>query len=214
MWKGDLQMKRRINLQLFADIDAIITANAQAFEGSTAKDQYTALTAKLGELGYDVLLNNKKQAEFIPSSRLSEVVSQRDGFKAQVEAQNDELQKLKSSSGDEKIAAQYQKIMDQNTALLQDLEKSKLNSEIVLAAKEAINPKDILTFIDMTKVKVNSKGEIIGVDAEIARLKSEKPYLFSGGDSGKRRGGMDQGGDKEDAKYGSMNAMIRRATGR
>jgi molybdopterin converting factor small subunit len=211
-------LSSKMNLQLFANLDEIITANAQAFEGSNVKDNYAAITTKLGELGYDVLINNKKSAEFVPSSRLSEVVGQRDQFKTKVEELNTQLTTLQKNAGDNAaLKAEYQKLIDQNNSLLQDLEQTKINTEIMLAAKDAINAKDLLVFINKDSIKVNSKGEVLGVEAEINRLKTEKPYLFNTTGSNNRggKGGTDNGGGAGGgSNLGGMNAMIRKAAGR
>lgn len=204
-------MQKRINLQMFASLDEIIEANTQAFEGSNIKDQFTEITSKLGELGIDVLLNDRKKAEYVPASRLSEVVSQRDNFKTQLQKLNNELENLKKSAGDNsELKAKYDKLIGTNNDLLKELETTKINMEIMLAAKDAINPKDVLAFINFDNVKINSKGEVSGVDAEIARLKSEKPYLFT---SEKKKAGVDESG-KDDTITGGMNALLRRAAGR
>lgn len=207
-------MVKFINLQAFANLDEIITANAQAFEGTTVKDQFSAITSKLGELGIDVLLNDKKKAEYVPSSRLSDVVAQRDNFKTQLENLNNDLESLKKSAGDNgELKTKYESLINQNNALLKELETTKINTEIMLAAKDAINTKDILAFIDMNNIKINTKGEVLGVEAEIARIKAEKPYLFTAGDT-KKKGGADPYGDRGDKNVGGMNAMIRKAAGR
>lgn len=214
-----MQKKRLpIKLQLFAGIDDVIAANAQAFEGSNVKEQFSTIATKLGELGYDVLLNDKKKAEFVPSSRLSEVVSQRDQFKGKVEELNATLLKMQKDAGDnQQLKDQLQGLMDQNNALLKEIEQTRINAEIMIAAKDAINAKDILAFIDMNNIKVNAKGEVLGVEAEIARLKTEKPYLFNtaaGGDDKKKKGGVDTSGGKGEQNKSGMNAMIRKAAGR
>lgn len=215
-----MQKKRlSIKLQLFANIDDVIASNAQAFEGSNVKEQFSAIASKLGELGYDVLLNDKKKAEFVPSSRLSEVVSQRDQFKGKVEELNATLLKMQKDAGDnQQLKDQLQGLMDQNNALLKEIETTRINAEIMIAAKDAINPKDILAFIDMNNIKVNAKGEVLGVEAEIARLKTEKPYMFAAGAAGddgkKKKGGTDPNGGKGEKQIGGMNAMIRKAAGR
>jgi hypothetical protein len=202
----------RVNLQLFANLDDVITANAAAFEGSSIKDQFSSISTKLGELGYDVLINNKKAAEFVPSGRLNDVVSQRDGFKTQVEGLQIELAKMKDAAkGNDQLQGQLQGLMDQNKKLLDDIEKTKVDTEIMLAAKEAANPKDILLFIDRNNIKVSAKGEILGVDSEIERLKKEKPYLFNA--SGKPGKGGTGAEDKGGTGVKSMNDMIRRAAG-
>jgi molybdopterin converting factor small subunit len=203
----------KMNLRYFADFNEILTTNAQAFEGTTLKDSYGALTAKLGELGYDVLINNKKSAEFVPSSRLNDVVSQRDAFKVQVENANKQLEDLKKAAkNDPELTRQLEDMTKNNNALLAELEKSKINYAITVAAKDAVNPADIVAFINMDNVKLNSKGEVTGVEAEVERLRKEKAYLFNG-DPKKRKAGSDLGGGKG-AETFSMNDAIRRAAGR
>ena len=80
-------------------------------------------------------------------------------------------------------------------------------------AKDAINAKDILAFIDRNSIKVSPKGDIIGVESEIARLKEQKPYLFGTNQSNK--GGMQHNDDKQkgNSSSGGMNALLRRAAG-
>lgn len=210
-------MLKGLNLQLFANLDEILENHKDTFEGmDSIKEQFDKISTKLNELGYDILLNNKQKAEFIPSSRLSEVVAQRDTFKNKVEELNKELQKLKDGAGDNQtLKDQLQKLMDQNNDLLKELETTRINAEIMIAARDAINPKDILAFIDMNNIKTNAKGEISGVDAEIARLKEEKPYLFKNTEDKGRKGGADlNNGDKGEKVTNSINAMIRRAAGR
>lgn len=204
-----------MKLQMFATLDEIITTNEKAFEGSSAKEQFTTISSKLNELGYEVLINNKKSAEFVPSARLSEAVAQREQFKGKVEELNSQLETLKKSAGtNEELKKQYQELIDKNTALLGEIEQTKINTQIVLAAKDAVNANDILAFIKMENIKVNAKGEVLGIDSEIERLKKEKPYLFNSGSGKPGKGGTDSGDGSSGNKTGGMNAMIRRAAGR
>jgi hypothetical protein len=199
-----------------ADFNEVFEGNKEKLgdlAGST--EQFTKLSAKLGELGYDVLLNHKEKAEFIPSSRLSDVVSQRDTFKTQVQDLNKQLMGMKTAAaGNEQLQAQLQGLMDQNQGLLTEIENTKVNTELMLAANDAVNPKDVLVFVNRDNLKLNAKGEVMGVEAEIARIKGEKPYLFKSQGDGKKKGGTDNsGGDGE--KLGlNMNSLIRRASGR
>lgn len=204
----------KINLQMFADLDSIITANAQAFEGTQVKDQFSTIAAKLGELGYDVLLNSKKDAEFIPSSRMGEVITQREAFKSQVEALNTQLTALQKSAGsDEALKAKYQELMDANTQLLTQLDETKMSSAVLFEAKDAIDPNDVLAFIDKSKITKDAKGEFKGIKEEVERIRKAKPHLF-GAPSQRRKAGIDPEGGGTGATSGSMNAMIRKAAGR
>lgn len=204
-----------MKLQLFANLDEIITQNTQAFEGSNVKDSFTSISTKLSELGYDILINNKKQSEFVPISRLNEVVGQRDNFKSQFEGLNSTLETMKKGVGDnEVLKKQIEDQQKANETLLKDLDNMKVQTEIITAAKDAINPKDVMAFINMDSIKVSAKGEILGVESEIKRLREEKPYLFGTADTTVRKKlGMDNGGGGGADKL-DMNSMIRRAAGR
>lgn len=203
-------------LQLFANLDEVVSQNEEAFKDADYKGHYSALSTKLGALGYDVLINDKKSAEFVPSSRLNDVVSQRDSFKGQADTLQKELSAMQvSAKGNEGLQAQIQTLMDSNAGLLKANEAAKLNTEIMTVAKDAINPKDILAFIDVSNIKINSKGEIIGVDAEIAKLKADKPYLFNAdAATKKKKSGTDPAGGSDDKTFSDMNSSIRRAAGR
>lgn len=210
-------MKLKTNLQFFASMDDVITAHADAFgEGDTTKESFTSVSDKLKELGYDVLINQRDKAEFIPSSRLSEVISQRETFKAQAEQAIVELNKLKDGQGiSEEAQTQINNLITQNQNLIDQLQEASVQLEIMSEAADAINPKDVLPFINMEKVKTDKEGHVVGgVKEELDRLRTEKPYLFAqkqqqnaskgGFDGNGSQGG--QGGNKVD-----MNAAIRRA---
>ena len=209
--------KMKLNLQFFASIDDVISGNTDAFgEGDNTKDSYTAISEKLKGLGYDVLINHREKAEFVPASRLSEVVSQRETFKQQAEQAIIELNKLKSQTGiSEEAQAQINNLITQNQGLLTQLQEANVQLEIMSIATDAINPKDILPFVDMTKVKTDKDGHVTsGAKEEIDRLRTEKPYLFNKQQSSGSKGGYDgsngSGGNQGQQKV-DMNAAIRRA---
>lgn len=210
-------MKLKTNLQFFASMDDVITAHADAFgEGDTTKESFTSVSDKLKELGYDVLINQRDKAEFIPSSRLSEVISQRETFKAQAEQAIVELNKLKDGQGiSEEAQTQINNLITQNQNLIDQLQEASVQLEIMSQAVDAINPKDVLPFIDMEKVKTDKDGHVVGgVKEEIDRLRTEKPYLFAQKQQqGSSKGGFDGSGSQGEQgnKKADMNAAIRRA---
>ena len=193
------------------DIKDIATKHVESFvEGDTTLTSFEQINSKLSALGYDVLINDKKAAEFVPSSRLHDVTSQRDNFKSQVTDLNKQLEDLKKASNDRPTQDKLQELIDNNTALMNELEKTKIDTEIMIEAKDANDPKDILNFVVRENISTDAKGKSIGVKKEVDRLRAEKPYLFAKVQAAK--GGGDTGG-KDEAKVGGMNAMIRRATG-
>lgn len=172
------------------------------------KGNYETLKEKLEALGYDVLLNNKETSEFIPYDRFKQVISQRDNYKTQLESINADLEKLKNDSG--KGNEEIQKLINDNDVLIKELEESKFNLEIFRAAKDALNPADLLPFIDKDNIKVDKKGNMSGIDEEIERIRKEKPYLFRSEDT-KSTGGTDV--HEDDKKTLDMNTYIRRMAG-
>lgn len=197
-----------------AKLEDVISANEAAFTGNNPTEAFNGLSAKLAELGYDVLINDRKNTEFVPAGRLNEVVSQRDGLKGQLEQANASLEAMKrAANGNEELQSKLQGMINSNNELIKENEQMKLQSAVILAAKDAINAQDLLAFINMDSVKINKQGQIIGIDSEITRLKTEKPYLFNSANNNSGRGGMEPGGGSS-VPTGGMNGMIRRAAGR
>lgn len=204
------------NTQFFASMDDVMSTHADAFgEGDTTKDSFTAVSDKLKGLGYDVLINHREKAEFVPSSRLSEVVAQRETFKAQAEQAIIELNKLKNQQGmSEEAQHQINTLIGQNEALLEQLQEANVQLEIMSTAADAINPKDIIPFIDMTKIKKDKDGNVTGgIKEEVDRVRTEKPYLFNKTKPESSKGGFDgsSGGGTDGGQKLDMNAAIRRA---
>lgn len=196
-----------------ANFEEIATTHADKLVDKDYKTFFGDVNAKLTELGYEVLINDKKNAEFIPAGRLADVVGQRDGFKSQVQTLNAQLEAMKKQNPDnQKMQADLQQMIDSNNALMLENERIRVDTEIMLEAKDAIDPKDLLLFINRDKVKANAKGEVVGAKEEVARLRTEKPHLFNKVATGK--GGKDPGDNKPGAVTGGMNSMIRKASGR
>ena len=204
------------NLQFFASINDVITEHSDVFgEGDTTAESFSSISEKLKGLGYDVLINQRDKAEFVPSSRLSEVISQRETFKEQAEQAIIELNKLKDSNSiPEEAQVQINQLITQNEDLLTQLQDASIQLEIMSEASDAINPKDVLPFIDMEKVKLDKEGHVVGgVKEELERIRTEKPYLFEKQQQQGSKGGFDGGSGSGGAvgQKTDMNAAIRRA---
>lgn len=193
-----------------ANIEEVLTNHSKELEGKNVKDYFENVNKELSELGYEVLINNKERQEFIPSDRFKSTVAQRDTFKQQAESLNKELESIKSNSKDEVLQKQLQEMIDKNNSLLSELETSKIENTIIMNVSDAINPKDVIVFIDKDKIKINAKGEVVGVQEEVERIRKEKPYLFGKKTS---KGGTDNSSDEDD-KGADINSIIRRAAGR
>lgn len=207
-----------INLTMFANLEDVMSQHTDVFtEGNDFGERFGAIKDQLGSLGYDLLINNRQNAEFAPTSRISELVSQRDGFKAQAENAIKELNELKAKPGiTPEVQAQLDGLIKSNEELISSLIEANMNLDIVTAAADAKNPKDVLAFINQDALTIDKKtGKVQkGLEEELERLRTEKPYLFNEKETPKAKAGAENkgsgnggGSDKID-----MNAMIRRAT--
>lgn len=196
-----------------ANFNDITSSHADAFKDSNYADQFNGISAKLTELGYEVLINDKKNAEFVPAGRFHDAVSQRDNFKQQASALNKQLEDMKKSAGDnEALQKQIQDLIDQNSSLSAAMEKANIDSEIVFEARDAVDPKDVLMFIDYNAIKTDKAGNRVGVKEEVERIRKAKPHLFNKTVAGK--GGSPDGGGTDGNKAIGMNAMIRKVAGK
>lgn len=183
-------------------------------EGNDFETRFSGIQSQLQSLGYDVLINNRAQAEFVPASRLSEVISQRDGFRTQFENAQKDLLALKNQPNiPEEAQNQIDALIDTNNKLLESLKLANINLAVVTEFDDAIDASDILQFIDRSKLKIDKDGTVTGgLKEEHERLKGEKPYLFvASQDTSRKQAGADLGGGGTGAEKLTMNALIRRA---
>lgn len=210
-------MNKAINLTMFANLEDVMAQHTDVFtEGNDFGERFGSIRDQLGQLGYDLLINSRQNAEFAPTSRLSEVISQRDGFKTQAENAIKELNELKAKQGvTPEMQSQIDGLIQANEQLIDSLVEANMNLDIVTAAADAKNPKDILVLINKESLTIDKKtGKVTkGLEEELGRLRTEKPYLFNEKETSKAKAGAESngsgsgsGGDKVD-----MNAMIRRS---
>lgn len=200
-----------------ADLAEIVSKHADVFtEGNDIHDRFGAIQTQLQGLGYDVLINDKAAAEFVPSSRLSDVVSQRDTIKSQLEEANRQLTEIRNQKGTTpEVQATIDALTQAQDNLLKELQESKINLAIVTEAEDAINPQDIVMFVDRSKIKMDKDGKITaGLSEEIERIRTEKPYFFKKGAAASKKAGTDGSGGGSGGEKVTMNAMIRGAASR
>lgn len=205
---------KKFNLQFFANVADIMTQHPDAFpEGNDFGTRFGDVQTQLQALGYDVIINNRANAEFIPASRFAEVISQRDGYKTQLDQAVKDLEKLKGMDNiPEEAQSQIDSLIQANQSLIDSLKEANLNLAVVTKFDDAINPSDILQFIDKSKLKVDKDGKVTsGLDEEHERLKGEKPYLFVSAPAGNKQAGHDPGGKGSEPEKATMNSLIRRA---
>lgn len=210
-------MKRmlKLNLQYFAEVGDIMTNHPDSFpEGNDFEARFSAIQSQLQGLGYDIFINNRAQAEFVPISRLNEAIGQRDDFKKAAEDANAALKAMKDGGGiSEEAQKKIDSLVEANDGLIKSLKEANTRLAVITKFTDAIDPNDIMQFIDMSKLKLDNDGRVVkGLDEEYARIKNDKPYLFrTDKDGSHSHGGADpNGGGQGGNEKATMNALIRR----
>ena len=208
----------KILLQMFADADSSDnntndTSQTKTENFDVSKYNSAELAKVKEELaahGYDILINNKSKSDYVPHSRLQEVIAQRDTFKSSADTLQTQLQALKTNKSPE-VQKEIDELIKTNQDLLLSLEKEKINLSIIneAYAAGAINATDLNAFINKDNLKFLKSGEILGIKEEIARIQKEKPYLFNS--SQLKKAGGDLGGQNNQGQKLDMNAVLRAA---
>ena len=210
---------KKINLQLFANIDDVISAGGEQFKDNPDfGTNFKAMAETLKGMGYDVLINKKDAAEFVPTTRLNEVVGQREQYKTQAANLQKQLEEMKVQANPEQ-QKQIDVLIENNKQLARQLEESSIKFECINVFKDAINPSDMYAFIDKSKITIDKDGKVHGMDTEYARLKAEKPYYFNKAEGGADNSGSGSSGGVDNSNTGGtcgtmdMNSLLRRAAG-
>ncbi|WEV51668.1 phage scaffolding protein [Lactobacillus sp. ESL0731] len=118
----------------------------------------------------------------------AELSTENESLKQQIANRDKDLKKLrKESSDNEDLSKQLKDWQDkykQDTEQLnQQLSQTKLANAInqALTADKVRNPKAIKGLLNMDDIKLNDKGELIGLDEQIAAIKKSDAYLFDEG---------------------------------
>lgn len=163
------------------ELKDIIAANSAAFEGMDGIDTtVTALSAKLKEVGYNLVIDDAKNPTMIPKGRFDELIGQKNQFKSQAEEHAKELEALKKAAkGNDELTAQIQALQEKSAEWEKKHAETVMNGEAKLAAMKfnAHDAGDVLNFIDKSKLKYED-GVVKGLDEQIKALQESKSYLF------------------------------------
>lgn len=199
-----------------AEIGKVMEDNADKFDEESktkATESFNSIQKTLGDLGFDVLINPREgDVDFVEYGRFSQVIGQRDTFKNDLAASNTTLETMKLAAKDNpEVQKQLQLMIDTNEKLMGDNDKMSMDNAIIMAARDAIDPSDVLLFIDRSGIKKDSKGNYKNIDKEMETLRTAKPHLFK---ATKKKAGNDPNNNLggEQGKV-SMNSLIRAAAG-
>ena len=140
-------------------------------------EQKNKLKEIIGEESYakvEEFSKDFKLTEFVPKSRLNDVIKERDAFKIEKEnlaTQFHDYDELKNKSGE--YESQISKLND-------DLKTTKINGaiELCIMKERGKNSKAISALLDMNKITLNENGEIDGLDEQMKSIKEQNAYMF------------------------------------
>ena len=122
---------------------------------------------------------------YVPKTRLDEVIKDRDALKTQIADRDKQLEALKKIDA-EGLQAEIERLQTENTTTKQQYEseisKMKLDSAIrdALRTAEARDIDMAIRLMDFSEVEFDKKGNLTGLDEQIAALKENEfgKYLF------------------------------------
>ncbi|WCG34760.1 phage scaffolding protein [Companilactobacillus farciminis] len=132
------------------------------------------------------------------------IKQENESYKAQLAERDKDIKSLsKQVKDNDDLSSQLSDLQDKyktdTTNLNNQLSQTKLNGALneTLAAAKVRNPKAIKGLLNMDDIKLNEKGELVGVNDQIDSLKKSDAYLF---DEGQKQGYNPAGGDGSDDK--------------
>lgn len=132
--------------------------------------------------GTDVESFKSKYADY------DELKTQNENYQKQIAKNDADLKKLsKLTKDNEELNSQVTDLQAQNKQSKEDFDKQissmKLNSAIdtSLAGHKARNTKAVKALLDMDNIKLNDKGELEGLDDQIANIEKDNAFMFDKG---------------------------------
>lgn len=152
---------------------------------------------------------------FVPKSRLDTVLGQLRTANETITQQAEDIAKVgklteDNSEAQATIASLQKQLGDSQKAM----QKLSVTTAVSVAAEKLgfiLPAEDLVGFVDIEKLKVNSDGTVTGVEEALNNLKQSKPYLVkategSGNDGGNGSGAGNAGGTGDPGK--SNNSAV------
>ncbi|MDF7683516.1 phage scaffolding protein [Lactobacillus sp. ESL0679] len=150
------------------------------------KEQLKELGLSDEQITKVIALNDKDVSAIKGSS--AELSTENESLKQQIADRDKDLKKLRKESSDNKDLSKqlkdWQDKYKQDTEQLNDqLSQTKLNNAIdqSLTQSKVRNTKAAKALLNMDNIKLNDKGELIGLDEQVKGLKQSDAYLFDEG---------------------------------
>ena len=145
---------------------------------------------------------------YVPKSRLDSVLGQLRTANETITQQADDIAKVAQLTKDNASAQEtITKLQTQLGESQQAMQKLSVTTAVSTVAEKLgfiLPAEDLVGFIDIDKLKVNTDGTVTGVEEALKNLKQTKPYLAkTGDDSGEGGKGGDNGAGAGGASGGT-----------
>jgi len=141
------------------------------------------------------VLNAHKEAvkDFVPKTRLDEVIEERNGLRDQVAERDKQIEELGKNAGDnEALKNQIAELQAANTKATQEyqnnLQAARMDNAInlALAGAKAKNSKAVRALLDLAKIKVGEDGTAEGLEDQLKAIQKSDAYLFEAAEPAKQ----------------------------
>lgn len=127
--------------------------------------------------------NSELDGKYVPKERLDEKIAELRSARETIANRDAQLDKLGKTAGDnEALKAQIADLKKQNDAEAEKHKAELLATKTKLAAMAALSDAQdadlVYSQLDATKITLDDKGKISGLDEQVKELKKTKPFLF------------------------------------
>lgn len=123
---------------------------------------------------------------YIPKSRFNEINEENKTLKKSISERDKQLEDLKKSDGDNAALKQQIEDLQKQNAEQKKNHEAELNQlkldnaiEAALTAAGAKNGKTVRALLDITKVKLDGDGKLVGFDEQLEAVRKSDDYLFA-----------------------------------
>ena len=137
----------------------------------------------LKEAGCKIFIDDGKENIYVPKSRLDSKINELKSSNDKIKELNTQIGTLKDELKDTEGASEKIKVLENSIAdydkTVKEMQLNNAVKDIALEFKAKDNTgKDILAFLDKSKITVGTNGEVTGIKEQVESLKKEKAYLF------------------------------------
>lgn len=181
-----------------------------------ANEVESKLNEALKEAGCKIFIDDGKDNIYVPKSRLDSKILELKGSNDKIKELNTQISTLKDELKDTEGASEKIKVLENSLAdydkTVKEMQLNNAVKDMALQFKAKDNTgKDILAFLDKTKINIGSNGEITGIKEQVESLKKEKSYLFEIEEQ-QEKGGLNFFGTGSPGKPSNINLFGSKTT--